>query len=490
LGCGATIAAAGAWRGIAAPVLAQTNYDIVRLSAVELAAAIRQRIFTSQEVVRAFLKQIEAVNPALNAVVQLRAEVALEEAKSADDEALKNIFRGPLHGVPMTIKDSLDTADLITTAGTSGRAHFLPSQDATVVARLRNAGAILLGKTNTPELTLGGETENAIYGRTNNPYDLERTPGGSSGGPAAIVAAYGSPFDIGSDTGGSIRWPAHCCGIAGFKPTSVRVSRYGSIISYVGLMQSLTQLGPIARSVDDLELLLRIIAGEDNYDPFVTDMPIRDSRNRSLAGLRVAYHLDNGLVTPTDDIKKTVRNIADLMHNAGAIITEITPPAADGAENLFTKLIVGDPSWIDRLLAKSGTTDSPLPEMARSFLPEPMSLADYSELVEELDRYRSAMHGFMREFDLILSPAAPAPAPLHGKYNYENTESYLIPYNLVGWPAAVIRGGTSVEGLPLGVQIAGRPWRSDLVLAAARHIEAELGRWPSSDKFNKVVWGR
>ena len=182
--------------------------------------------------------------------------------------------------MPFTIKDSLDTAGVVTTAGTAGWRDRVPDRDATVVARLRDAGGILLGKTNTPEFTWANETDNDVYGRTSNPYDLDRTPGGSSGGSAAIVAAGGSPFDIGSDSGNSIRQPAHLCGVAGIKPTSGRVPRTGHWPGYEGLFQSFTQLGPIARRVEDLALVLPLIAGPDGEDPHVVAGAARRSRGR------------------------------------------------------------------------------------------------------------------------------------------------------------------------------------------------------------------
>src|SRR5262245_41161650 len=219
--------------------------DPVTLPLVALAAALRDGRLSSEAVTRAHLDRIAAVNPKLNAVVQLRAEGALAEARAAD--AVPRSKRGLLHGVPLTVKDSLDTAGIVTTAGTMGRAAFVPQEDATVVRRLRAAGAIVMGKTNTPDLTLGYETTNLVYGRTGNPYDPGRTSGGSSGGASAIVAAGGSPLEVGTDTGGSIRLPAHFCGVAGLKPTAGRVPRSGHVIDYAGASQFLTHVGPIAR---------------------------------------------------------------------------------------------------------------------------------------------------------------------------------------------------------------------------------------------------
>ena len=228
-----------------------TEHDLHFASTVDIAAAIRSGRVSSAEVVEACLRRIGVVNPRINAVVCL-ADGSLEAARAADADLRHGVIRGPLHGVPFTIKDSLDTAGVVTTAGTVGWAERVPERDATVVARLKAAGGILLGKTNTPEFTWSNEADNLVYGRTSNPYDLDRSSGGSSGGSAAIVAAGGSPFDIGSDTGDSIRQPAHVCGVAGLKPTSGRVPRTGHSPSYRGILESLTQLGPIARRVDDL----------------------------------------------------------------------------------------------------------------------------------------------------------------------------------------------------------------------------------------------
>ena len=228
--------------------------DIVSASATRLAAAIRRREVSCIEVVEACIQHIQRVNPHVNAVVQLTSDRARAEAKARDRALARREHVGPLHGVPITIKDSFDVAGVVSTAGTTGRRAFVPASDAIAVARMRAAGAILLGKTNCPELTLSYETDNLVYGRTSNPYDFTRTSGGSSGGAAAIIAAGGVSLDIGSDTGGSIRVPSHFCGIAGIKPTSGRVPRTGHIMPAEGVLQSLTQIGPMARFVDDLIL--------------------------------------------------------------------------------------------------------------------------------------------------------------------------------------------------------------------------------------------
>ena len=310
-------------------------------SATRLAEAIRARDVSSSEVVAACLRRIGAVNPGLNAVVCL-ADDATAAARLADVELRDGHLRGPLHGVPFTIKDSLDTAGLVTSAGTSGWAKRVPGRDATVVTRLKAAGGILLGKTNTPEFTWSDETENLVYGRTVNPYDAERTPGGSSGGAAAIVAAGGSPLDIGSDTGDSIRQPAHVCGIAGLKPTSGRVPRSGHWPSYRGILESLTQLGPLARRVDDLALVLPIIAGPDGEDPHVAPVPLRDPATVVIAGLRVTWFTDNGVRPPTAETAAAVETAVAALDAAGARLSHLVPPGLDRAAELWQRLVDED----------------------------------------------------------------------------------------------------------------------------------------------------
>src|ERR1700719_2082354 len=279
-----------------------TDDDITMKSASELANAIRSKQLSSKSIVDAHLEQIAKVNPKLNAVVQLTADSARKEADEADAALARGEIKGPLHGVPVTIKDTLETSDVICTGGTKGRANHVPKADATAVARLRAAGAIVLGKTNVPELAGAIETDNLVYGRTNNPYDLARTPGGSSGGEAAIVSACGSPLGLGTDAGGSIRIPAHFCGLAAIKPTSGRVPRTGQFPLPMGARNAVFHVSLIARHVDDLALALPIIAGPDFRDHSIVGMPLLDSKAVTLNGLKLAYFEDDGAATPTKEI--------------------------------------------------------------------------------------------------------------------------------------------------------------------------------------------
>ena len=456
--------------------------ELIYTSATQLAQAIRAKKVSSEEVVKAYLQRIEAVNPKLNAVVQLAADQALAQAREADAALAKGQIKGALHGVPMTIKDSLDTAGIISTAGSKGRASFVPKEDATVVARVRAAGAIVLGKTNTPEITMAYETDNAVYGRTNNPYDLSRTPGGSCGGAGAIIAAGGSPLDIGSDTGGSVRVPSHFCGIAGIKPNTGRVPRTGHIPPPGGVWGPFTQLGPLARFVEDLVLVLPIIAGIDGQDPEIIPVPLGDPRKVNLKSLRVAFHTDNGIVSPTTETVEVVKTTAKVLSEAGMAVEEARPQGIEQSNEIFRGFFMDGGAESDRLLQMAGTADTELSDLMRRFLDwqraNPMTVGQFSNLLARWSSFRAAMLSFMAKYDVIVCPACAHPAKPH-RESLANTAvySYTKTYNLTGWPAVVVRGGTSPEGLPIGVQVVACPWREDVALAVAQHIETALGGW-------------
>ena len=450
-------------------------------SASELARLIRDGEASSVDVVESCLARIDEVNPAVNAVVRL-AHDALEQASAADARRASGEPLGPIHGVPFTIKDSLDTAGVVTTAGTIGWRDRVPERDATVVARLRSAGGILLGKTNTPEFTWSDETDNDVYGRTSNPYDLERTPGGSSGGPGAIVAAGGSPFDVGSDTGDSIRQPSHVCGIAGIKPTSGRVPRTGHWPDYRGILGPLTQLGPMARRVDDLALVLSVIAGPDHEDPQVPPVPMPDLGRRDVAGLRVVAFTDNGLRTPTPATVEAVEAAAEALAAAGALVRWEVPPGLGEAWRAWDALIRADGwSWLQRLISDAGTPGMGSYE-TRGWLTPSVALAgpELTALLERADAIRAAFRRWLANanVDAIVCAAMPQAAIRHGESTAEwFGDTYSDVHNLTGVPAVVVRGGATDDGLPIGVQLLAPHWREDLALAAARVVEAASGGW-------------
>ena len=456
--------------------------EIIYSSAKSIAQAIRDKKVSASEAVEAHLSRIAEVNPALNAVVQLAADRARAEAKAADDALARGDDVGPLHGVPFTLKDSIDTEGIITTGGTMGRKDFVPDKDATVAARLRAAGAILMGKTNTPELTLAAETNNLVYGQTNNPFDVTRTTGGSSGGAGAIIAVGGAPFDIGSDTGGSVRYPAHYCGIAGLKPNSGRVPRTGHIVPYaMGATDSLTQNGPMARFVEDLELILPIISGPDWSDPFIMPVPLGNSADVDVRGLRVCVYSDNGIAACTPETVGAVNAAAKALADAGALVTEDVPKVIAENPDIANQLSGSDGrAWTQRLLARYGTTESHPWLVRRIEQAKAVTVEDYTAMLERVDEFRSSMLSFMQNYDVILCPVAAFPALPHGEsLKDENSRgtSYSATYNITGWPSTVVRCGSSPEGLPIGVQAVARPWREDVSLAVAQHLETALGGW-------------
>ena len=464
-----------------APVSAD---EITVKSAGELADAIRSKQLSSRAVVEAHLDQIAKVNPKLNAVVQLTADSARKEADEADAALARGEIKGPLHGVPITIKDTLETIGVICTGGTKGRASFVPKADATAVARLRAAGGIILGKTNVPELAGAAETDNLVYGRTNNPYDLARTPGGSSGGEAAIVAACGAPLGLGTDAGGSIRIPAHFCGLAAIKPTSGRVPRTGQFPMPTGARNAVFHVSLIARKVDDLALALPIIAGPDFRDHSIVGMPLLDSKAVTLKGLKVAWFEDDGATTPTREIGAAVRNSAKAFIDAGAKIEESRPPDAAEAASVYHDISRGDGGAGIRAFLKNIGSDpiSPLFEQALSWYVAP-AFANTTQALAAFvrwDAFRNSMLRFIENYDAVLSAVAPYPALPHGaSFEEQNRRGlgYAQMYNLTGWPTATVRVGTSPEGLPLGVQVAARPWREDVALALVRHLEQTFGGW-------------
>lgn len=462
-----------------------TESRLIYRSARGLAETILTKEASAEEVVEACLSRIKATNGQLNAVVQLAEESARIQARKADAALARGEIKGSLHGVPMSIKDSFDTAGIISTGGTKGRATFVPSRDATVVARLRAAGAILLGKTNTPELTLSDETDNLIYGHTSNPYDLSRSAGGSSGGAGAIIAAGGSPLDLGSDTGGSIRTPSHFCGIAGLKPTSGLVPKTGHIVPPGGLLGALTQVGPMARRVEDLMLTLPIIAGEDGLDHSVVPVPLKDPMAVDINNLHVAFYADNGIASSTPETHTAVKAAANVLSDAGAITTEARPECIEQTDDIFMDLVSADGgAWVRRQLELAGTTEVHpfLARLQETQHASEMSMAEYTALIEKWDVFRKTMLAFLEKFKVIICPVNAFPALPHGFGLASDEEtshsfSYARTYNLTGWPSVVVRAGTSLENLPIGVQVVAGPWRDEFALATAERIEAALGGW-------------
>jgi amidase len=428
--------------------------ELFYASATTLARRIRDRELSSEEVVRAHLRRIEAVNPRLNAVVQLAAAQAVAEARAADAKLGRGERSGALHGVPFTVKDWIDAAGLRCTGGAAAFRDREPAVDAPAVARLRQAGAILLGKTNVM-------VDNPVYGRTNNPYNLAYSTTGSSSGEAALIAAGGSPLGLGSDSGGSIRQPAHACGIAGLKPTTGRIPLTGHFPFISAMNDPRTTIGPLARTVEDLALALAILSGPDWQDASAIPMPLADWRAVDVRTLRVATYTQHAEANPTAETVDACRRAAQVLAGAGAQVEEVLPPRIEEAAALTRQY------W-----------QRPESASAETWVADGEFHLG-SEAVErhlfEWDRFRRALIGFMAHTDVILTPAAERPATPHG--TDAGWIPYTLPYSLTGWPCVVVRAGTAPEGLPIGVQIVARPWRDDVALAAAREIERSLGGW-------------
>jgi amidase len=453
--------------------------ELIFASATEQAKAIREKQISSEELVQACLERIAEVNPKLNAVVQLPAATALAQAREADSALVRGEIKGPLHGVPFTLKDAIETEGVICTGGTLGRASYVPKEDATVVKRLRAAGGVLLGKTNCPEFGWAWESDNLIYGRTNNPYDLSLSPGGSSGGESAIIAAGGSPLGLGSDAGGSVRFPAHCTGITAIKPTSGRVPRTGHFPGPGGTLDALWQIGPLARSVADLNMLLPIIAGIDWRDHTIVPMPLGDATKVNPKALRVAFHTDNGIETPDQETIETVENAARALESSVSAVEDACPPGIEQTYEIYLGLFTADGGvGLEELLEMAGTKKvHPLMQrvlqLQRSHA---KSMPDFAKLTGQWDAFRRSLLSFMEQFDVIVCPVCSFPGMAHGStYDRLPSFSYTMTYNLTGWPAAVVRAGSTRDGLPIGVQIVARPWREDVALAVAALIEKALG---------------
>jgi len=424
--------------------------ELFYASATTLARRIRDRELSSEEVVQAHLQRIEAVNPRLNAVVQLAAEQAVEDARAADAALAHGQHMGALHGVPFTVKDWIDTDGLPCTGGYLASRNRVPTEDATVVARMRQAGAILLGKTNVL-------IENPVYGRTNNPYNLAYSPAGSSSGEAALIAAGGSPLGLGSDSGGSIREPAHACGIAGLKPTTGRIPLTGHF-PFIGAMNDpRTTIGPMARFVEDLALVLPILSGMDWKDASVIPMPLADWRAVDVRTLRVAFYTHHEEAEPTPETAETCRQAARVLGDVCTSVENVLPPRIEETFAITRQY------W---QRPESASADEWVVDGEFK-----LSSEEVEQHIFTWDRFRRALIGFMANYDVILTPAAEAPPGEAGGI------PYTLSYSLTGWPCAVVRAGTSPEGLPIGVQIVARPWRDDVALAVAQVIERALGGW-------------
>jgi Asp-tRNA(Asn)/Glu-tRNA(Gln) amidotransferase A subunit family amidase len=461
--------------------------DLTFLPATVLAEQICKKQVSPVAVVEAHLSQIDRLNPKLNAFVQVDADGAREQARAAEVAIQRGEALGPLHGVPVSIKSSIEVAGLRCEAGTRLRAGFVATQDAPLVSRLRQAGAIILGTTNTPELLMAWETDNALYGRTNSPWDLTRTPGGSSGGEAAAIASGCSACGVGSDGGGSIRVPAHFSGICGLKPTPGRIPCTGHFPGSVGPFTFIGVVGPMARTIGDLKVLFEVMQGLDYGDPSTAPVSVRWPATEELKKTRIGYFEDEGRTPVTPETRAAVRTAADALRRAGFQVEPFRPEGLEQARQVWWKFFGVAGGMLLGPMTKGRESDlSPMLRQFSSWVAAEPSHSGESllEAWVQRDLIRNQVFAQMRDYPVLLCPAAAIPAFRHGERSWQvegrevkylDAWSYTEWFNLLGTPAAVVPVGKSPEGLPIGVQISARPWEEELVLSVAEVLEKAAG---------------
>jgi amidase len=475
---------------------------LVYRTACELTRMMRDREASAEEVLEAHLRQIAKCNQPLNAIVTLDEEGARRRAREADEALARGEVWGPLHGVPVTIKDSFETTGIRTTSGFPALKAHVPTEDATVVARLRGAGAIIMGKTNLSLLATDWQTNNPVFGKTTNPWDKTRTCGGSSGGSAAAVAAGLSPLDVGSDIGGSIRVPAHFCGIYGLKPTEHRVPSTGHIPDWHipgmtpnGSVRHMGVYGPLARSIADLRLCLSLIAGPDGRQGDVPPMPVAtESASPPVRELRIAWTDRFGDATVSADTRTMLERLAVTLEHNGARV-----------ERIELKLDY-DSLWRTWGEISGAEIGGPMPFLLRNLMRlqfllmrdrSPMragmlrgirlTMRGLSRALAYRDQLMRSINNLFERFDALLCPVTCTPAFTHREPGrpievgdrqipyFVAVGGYTTPFNLSGHPVVVLPAGWSKEGLPIGVQVVGQRWKDEQLLATAASLDEVIG---------------
>ena len=462
------------------------------LSLVKLAEGIRTRAISPREVVDQHLKRIAELQPRLNAFVHIDEAGAREQAQAAESVVTRNEPSGPLLGVPLTVKSCIDVAGWPCAAGSLLRKENVPDNDAVLVRRLRKAGAILLGSTNTPEFLMAYETDNLLAGKTSNPWNVEYSSGGSSGGEAAALASGCSAGGVGSDGGGSIRVPAHFCGICGLKPTPGRIPSNGHYPAGNSAFGWLGVVGPMARTVSDLKVLFDVLRGPDAGDALTIPVPTFDDTSLRSKNVRIGILEGSGLGTVTPETQAAVRQAAQLLAYQGFILEPFRLNNLERVLELwwfFFGTVISE-LFQDEIRGREASL-SPLfrdyLEAAGASPPErPMTQMNMTRCLAmcgERDRERANILEAMKDTPILLSPVCTAPAFRHGEGNWNSDKGYRSTMrhsqwlNLAGFPGVSLTMGKSSEGLPIGVQLIGRPFEDELVLAVAGQLEAARGPW-------------
>ncbi len=466
--------------------------ELTCLSATELAGLIKKREVSPVELAKAYLRRIEQLNPSLNAIVTLAPNFS-EQAGQAEAAVMRGEPLGPLHGVPVTVKDTIETAGLLTTSGSPARSKFVPERDAPAVARLKAAGAIILAKTSPAEMAMDYTGENPLFPTTNNPYDQTRTSGGSSAGEAAAIAACMSPAGLGSDLAGSVRIPSHFCGIVGLKPGTGRIPGEGQFPPSAGPYSLGAVIGPMARRVVDLRLLFAILAKGEFQRVHRSPVNLGTSQEPDLRGRQCAWYADDGVAPVTKETHNAVKAAAQALGGAGLMMEERRPPGVERGHDLWLK-VFSRTSVVQLRDVYRGYEEQAGPfvrwRLATADDHPIATLDEYITAWIERDRLRSDLIRWMDDVPLLLAPVGATPAFAHNddKVTVGNQTmstfrafSYSQTFNVFDLPSVCVRAGTSSEGLPIGVQIVGRPGAEEEVLTAAEIVESTLGGWRPPD---------
>ena len=459
------------------------------LSLTEIAAKIRAKELSPSEVTEHHLQRAKILNPRLNAFVHLDEVGARAQAHAADSAVHRGDPLRPLHGVPLTMKSCIDVTGWPCAAGSLLRKENVPISDAVLVQRLRNAGGILLGNTNTPEFLMAYETDNRLSGKTSNPWNTSHSSGGSSGGEAAAIAAGCSAGGVGSDGGGSIRVPAHFCGICGLKPTPGRIPSSGHYPPGNSAFGWLGVVGPMARTIGDLKLLFDVLRGPDPGDALTSPVQVSNASSTPPKDLRIGILEGDALGRVTPETQLAVRQAAQLLAYKGFILEPFRINNLDRVLDLwwfFFGTVIGELfageirghedllSPIFRAYLEAARGSSPAP---------PMNMTHFVGMCVARDRERAHILHAMRDVPVLLSPVCTAPAFRHGEGNYQpgigyrDTMRHSQWLNLAGFPGVTVPIGKSPEGLPIGVQLIGRPYEDELVLSVAEKLESARGPW-------------
>lgn len=450
----------------------------------ELSRLIEKKEVSPVDVTATFLERIDQLDGQINAYITVLQHEATKSSQEAERAILSGNYLGPLHGVPIAVKDLFLTKGIRTTAGSKILANFLPEEDATVIRRLKEAGAVIIGKTNLHEFAWGMTTDNPHYGPTRNPWDVERIPGGSSGGSAAAVAASLCSGSLGSDTGGSIREPAALCGIVGLKPTYGRVSRFGVI----PLAWSLDHAGPITKNVEDAALILGVIAGRDPKDATSSDVVVPDyagALKEEVKGLRVGVPKEYFFEELDSELHEHVKKAIEVLRGLGLAVEEVSLPSAKYSPTLLWVTLGAEASSYHEPFFKTRAEEYGRDVRANLEVAQFMLAADYLKAQRVRSILREQLLEVLKKVDVVVSPTTPLPAPKIGEREpmIGNREirtvggmgRFTCPFNLSGLPTISLPCGFTSSGLPIGFQIAGRPFDEETVLRVARVYEANTG---------------